>query len=217
MILHYSPGAVSMAAHILLRELGLDFELRAYPTGDDAHLTPAYLALNPMGRVPTLEVDGRTLTEMPAILIHLGRGTAWLPTEGWARARCDELLSQIASLAHPPYRMAMRPDRILGPSGDEAAQRAVREAGRREFLRVIQIIDGQLPETGPAVGLNRSVADPYLAVIWLWVRYLGESTRPYPRLSRIAVEMLRRPAAQHVMVAEGLVDAEGQPTPPTRV
>ncbi len=50
----------------LLYELGLTFELETYPFGPDLQ-TPAYRALNPAGRVPTLEIDGQVVRESGAI------------------------------------------------------------------------------------------------------------------------------------------------------
>lgn len=50
--------------------------------------TPAFLAKNPNGRVPTLELeDGTCLPESNAILCYLADGTAWLPAARLARAQ----------------------------------------------------------------------------------------------------------------------------------
>lgn len=50
----------------LLYEIGLDFELQTYPF-DVSIKSPEYLALNPAGRVPTLEIDGEVIWESGAI------------------------------------------------------------------------------------------------------------------------------------------------------
>jgi glutathione S-transferase len=71
--LYYSPGSCSLAPHIVLNEVGQPFELRKFATADRANYSPDYLAVNPKGRIPALQIDGFILTENPAILAYLGR------------------------------------------------------------------------------------------------------------------------------------------------
>ena len=69
--LHYFPGNASMTPHLLLRELGLDFELAYVDRAAGAHKRVDYLALNPNGLIPVL-VDGElVLYETAAIVLHL--------------------------------------------------------------------------------------------------------------------------------------------------
>src|ERR1700721_247985 len=71
--LYFAPGSSSMAPHIALHELGVPFEARRLSFSKRENRTPAYLALNPEGKVPTLLVEGRPLTEVAAILFYLAR------------------------------------------------------------------------------------------------------------------------------------------------
>ena len=64
--LHHSPGTRSVRSLWLLEELGVDYELIVVPF-DRTLRSPEYLALNPAGRVPALEIDGRALFETGAI------------------------------------------------------------------------------------------------------------------------------------------------------
>ena len=69
--LYFSPGACSLAPHIVLEEIGLPFELSHSSTSDGSTHTPEYLRMNPKGRVPVLVTGNSVLTEAPAILLHL--------------------------------------------------------------------------------------------------------------------------------------------------
>jgi len=71
--LYMSPGSSSMATHILLHEIGIEFESRWISFAKREQHAPEYLALNPEGKVPTLLVDGRPLTEVAATLYYLAK------------------------------------------------------------------------------------------------------------------------------------------------
>jgi glutathione S-transferase len=65
--------------------------------------TPAFLAVNPIGKIPTLELDdGTVLAESNAMLLHFGEGTAWLPPPGLPRTRVHEWLF-FEQYSHEPY------------------------------------------------------------------------------------------------------------------
>jgi glutathione S-transferase len=68
--LHHAPGTRSMRTLWLLHELGVEFEVMTRPF--DRSLRDAdYLALNPAGRVPALEIDGDAMFETGAITEYL--------------------------------------------------------------------------------------------------------------------------------------------------
>ena len=69
--LYYSPGTASLAVHWMLIELKVPFELVLTDIEKGAQKTPAYLKLNPAGRVPTLLVDGAPLSDCAALLMLL--------------------------------------------------------------------------------------------------------------------------------------------------
>jgi len=62
-----------MAPNIALHEIGVAFERRWISFAKREQYAPDYLALNPEGKVPTLLVDGRPLTEVAAILYYLAK------------------------------------------------------------------------------------------------------------------------------------------------
>jgi glutathione S-transferase len=70
--------------------------------------TPQFLALNPNGRVPLLQLpDGRTLAESNAMLLHLGEGSAWSPSDAYLRAKTYEWLF-FEQYSHEPYIATVR-------------------------------------------------------------------------------------------------------------
>ena len=70
---YFAPGTSSMAPHIALHEIGVPFESCPLSFAQGEQRQSSYLALNTEGKVPTLMVNGRPLTEVAAILYYLAR------------------------------------------------------------------------------------------------------------------------------------------------
>ena len=64
--LHHVPQTRSMRTLWLLHELGVDFDVVEWPF-DKSLRSREFLAMNPVGRVPALEMDGRSYWETGAI------------------------------------------------------------------------------------------------------------------------------------------------------
>lgn len=85
------------------RQLGIHLKLVEYAFGSGRTRQPAFLAKNPIGRVPLLETDdGRYLAESGAILFHLAEGTRLVPSESWGRAKMLEWMF-FEQYEHEPY------------------------------------------------------------------------------------------------------------------
>jgi len=69
--LYHSPNTRSVGVRILLDELGADYRLHALNMSKGEHREPAYLAINPMGKVPAIAHDGTVVTEQGAIYLYL--------------------------------------------------------------------------------------------------------------------------------------------------
>ncbi|MGN6511956.1 MAG: glutathione S-transferase family protein [Lysobacteraceae bacterium] len=84
----YSPSGNCHKVRLLLEQLGRPYRWVETDSTAGATRTPAFLALNPNGKVPVLELDdGRVLPESNAILCWLAEGTPFLPDDAWARAQ----------------------------------------------------------------------------------------------------------------------------------
>ena len=86
--LFHAPHSRSGAVRILLEELGIDYELHVLDLKRNQQRDPAYLAVNPMGKVPAILHDGALVTEQPAIFIYLAD---LYPQAGLAPALDDPL------------------------------------------------------------------------------------------------------------------------------
>lgn len=70
-VFHHAPMSRSNIVHWMFEELGVPYELHAMSLERGDHKTAAYLALNPMGKVPAITHQGVTITEAAAICTYL--------------------------------------------------------------------------------------------------------------------------------------------------
>src|ERR1700759_1019106 len=102
--LYFAPGSSSMAPHIALHEVGAPFESRPLSFHGKENRDPAFLAVNPEGKVPTLLIDGRPLTEVAGILFYLARrfpAAGLLPGDIEGEAPAISWMSSTAATLHP--------------------------------------------------------------------------------------------------------------------
>ncbi|CAN7276349.1 glutathione S-transferase N-terminal domain-containing protein [Devosia sp. LjRoot16] len=208
--LFYSPGACSMAVHIILEQVGAEFELFAVSVANRDTQGEPYLSINPKGRVPALRIPGeaRVLTELPAILRYLASrypehalGQAGDPL---LEARITEWLAWLSGWVHSVgYGLIWRPERF-DPDPRHAA--ALAAQGNRIVEAASQDIERALADTPTwSVGERFSIVDPFLLVLYRWGSSIGFSMRDrYPAWTRHAQLTLQRPAVQRAMAREGL-------------
>jgi glutathione S-transferase len=187
--LYFAPGSSSMAAHIALHEVGAPFESRPLSFGKREQRQPAYLAINPEGKVPTLVIDGRPLTEVAGILFYLARtypaSGLWPEDDIEAQAHAVAWMSFIASTLHPARRRG--PDHALEVYGI-----ADRRLGQRQWV------------------LDRfSIADIHLfRLYWRLAGALGLPPTALPHLASHHDRMMQRPAVKKTCEIESSIGYE---------
>jgi glutathione S-transferase len=186
--LYFAPGSSSMAVHIALHEVGASFETRAMSFRAKDMQAAAYLQLNPEGKVPTLVIDGRPLTEVAAILFYLARRfpqAALLPQDIEAEAQALSWMSFIAATLHSARRQGL----------DHARQ-------------VYAIADRRLGTTW-ALGKCYSIADIHLfRLYWRLFNSLKPAPGTFPNLDAHYARMMARPAVKKTIEIENAIGYE---------
>jgi glutathione S-transferase len=163
--LYYGPGACSMAAHIVLEESGEKYEPKRMDLAKGEQRTPEYLKMNPLGRVPLLQLDnGEPLAENTAILPYLGKRFTLWPTDALAEAKALSLIGFFASSVHPAHGHVGRPERY---TADQSALPGIKEQGLKTFHGHLKQIDEKLAGR-EWFGNEYSVLDPYGFVFYTW-------------------------------------------------
>ena len=187
--LFFAPGSSSMAVHIALHEIGVAFESRPVSFARRTQLEPAYLALNPEGKVPTLLIDGRPLTEVAAILFYLAKAypaAQLLPgDDAETEAQAISWMSFLASTIHPA--------RGQGP---ERAAKAYALADRRLGARMWALD-------------RHSIADIHLfRLYWRFANSLKPAPGAFPNLQAHHDRMMQRPSVQRTCAIEAAIGYE---------
>ena len=201
MKLFYTPGACSLASHIVAQEAGIKLDLDKVNLATKAASSGAdFLALNPKGYVPALQLDdGSILTEGTAIVQYLAdsKPAAGLaPANGTIdRYRLQALLGYINSELHKSF----------GPLFNPAVTAEVR-AERQEYLgKRYAYIENELKGKSYLTGEKFSVADAYLFTVTSWADHVKIDLSGFPNLAAFQKRVAARPAVQAAMKAEGLI------------
>ena len=117
--------------------------------------TPAYLAMNPAGQVPTVVLeDGRPLSQSNAIINHLAEGSDLVPADAYDRARMYEWMYW-EQYSHEPYVAVARFQvKYLGKPAEELEARLVERGGA-----ALQRMELALASSPFMVGDRLSLAD----------------------------------------------------------
>ena len=203
MKLYYKPGACSLASHIILKEIGHDFEIESVET--DKQLTESgadFSKINPKGYVPALRIEeDEILTEGAVVLQYLAdqnpeAGLAPVPGT-LERTRLQEYLNYTSTELHKAF----------GPffsltASDEDKQSAKENVGRKlDYFESI-FNDGRKY----LLGDKFSVADAYLFVVSSWAIPTGIGLDKWPGLKEFSTRIAGRESVRDAMRAEGLLN-----------
>jgi glutathione S-transferase len=187
--LYFAPGSSSMAPHIALHEIGVPFEALPVSFAHKGTREAAFLAINPEGKVPTLLIDGRPLTEVAGILWYLARAypeARLIPASGAeAEAHVVSWMSFIASTVHPARRQ-----------------------GLEHAMGVYRLADERLGDREWAASAY-SIADIHLfRLFWRFAGSLNPPKGAFPNLRRHHDRMMARPAVIRTIEAEAAIGYE---------
>ncbi|MFC7302468.1 glutathione S-transferase family protein [Cognatiluteimonas weifangensis] len=202
MKLYYSPGACSLASHIVLEWIGEPYE--AVPVSREQRKTPEYLQINPAGAVPAFEHDSWVLTQNAAILNYLADRfpEAGLCGDGTpkSRAEVNRWLGFVNSDVHPAFRPLFGATAYLG---DDASIEKSKDHARSTLRGLFERADGQLAGHEWIAG-PRSIADTYLYVVTRWTQAVGVALSGLAHLDRHFAAMQADPGVQRALKQEGL-------------
>jgi glutathione S-transferase len=197
MKLYFAPMTCSLAPHIVLRELGLAFELirvnnQSKRTADGQD----FRDINPKGYVAALVLDnGEVLTEGPAILQFLVDQvpeSALAPTLGsWQRTRLQEDLNFISTEIHAG----------CAPLFDAQIPQATKAIFTQKLFKRLDYLDRRLADQDYLLGAF-GVADAYLFNVLTWLPSFNIDLQDWPALAAHTRRVATRPSVVAAIAAE---------------
>ena len=223
--LHYAPDNASLIVRLALEELAVTYDTALVDRRARAQRSPAYLALNPAGRIPVLETPDGPLFETGAILLWLAdRHGALAPRPGDpARGAMLKWLFFLGNTLHPAMRMIFYADQYAGPG--TAMQAALRGHMQGEAVRHLDVLD-TAAERSPTLfsGKTPGVIGLYLGPALRWIALYPDGQTGwfelsrFPRLHALARDLEARASTCAAIKAEGLgahpFTAPRRPDPP---
>lgn len=197
MKLYFAPMTCSLAPHIVLRELGLPFEMirvnnQTKRTADGRD----FREINPKGYVAALQLDnGEVLTEGPAILQFLADqvpGNDVAPAAGtWQRARLQEHLNFISSEIHG----------ASAPLFSAEIPQSVKAIFRQRLFERLDYLNLQLDRKNYLID-TFGIADAYLFTVLTWLPTFDIDIAEWPALATYMQRIGARPSVLAAIAAE---------------
>ena len=166
-VLYYAPRTRAFGALVLLEELGIPHALEVLDMEHGQHRTAAFLALNPLGKVPTLVHDGAVITEQAAVYLYLADR---FPAAGLAPALDDPLRGAYLRWM-VFYGSSFEPAIVDRALNREPGNRAMSPYGA--FDDVVEIVERQLSAGPWMLGERFTAVDVLWACALRWTTGFG--------------------------------------------
>ncbi|MEM9967538.1 MAG: glutathione S-transferase family protein [Pseudomonadota bacterium] len=205
MKVYWAPNTISVAVAIALEEAKLPYDPIRVDFANAEQTKPAYLSLNPKGRVPALVLeDGDILTETGAVLDYIAAvvpQAKLAPEDPKAAAHMRAVMYYLASTMHVAHAHKMRGARWADKPeslDDMTAKVPQTMAACATYVEAHCLLGDYV------IGNMISIADPYLYTVCAWLEGDDVSLTPFPKIAAYLKRMDARASVQAVR-ARGLI------------
>jgi glutathione S-transferase len=194
----YLESGNGYKVRLLLHQLGIAFERVEHDILRGETRTPAFLARNPNGRIPVLELeDGTWLAESNAIQWYLAEGTPYLPDDRLARAQVLQWMF-FEQYSHEPYIAVLRFWTHSGRLAEKAAEVPER---RERGYQALAVMERQLASRDFFVAGRYTIADIALYAYTHVAHEGGFDLDGFPAVRRWLERVRAQPG--HVPITQG--------------
>lgn len=207
--LHYGPGACSFVPHAGLEAIkavtGDEFVAHPVKLHKGEQAAPEYLAINPNAQVPTLVVEGKSLSQIVAICDYLDRRfpqVGLLPTEPWERAQAMSEFAWMNNTVHPTFTHVFMPERF----GDgEATQIELKRFAALQYRKYLERIQDRVAAANPFwFGERISFHDAYALTLLRWGGFAGIDPDSLPAYKAYVDRVAECPPIAAAIAREGI-------------
>lgn len=199
----YAPKTCALASHIALREAKASYETVRLDFGATDQRKPAYLAVNPKGRVPALATDRGVITETPAILAFVAQSfpdARLAPLDDpFAFAQVQAFNNYLCATVHVAHAHRRRASRW---ADDPAAIADMQRKVPQTVTECYDLIESQMFRGPWVMGDSYTISDPYLFTVFQWVDGEGVDTARFPKLMEHRQRMSKRATVQEALAMD---------------
>ena len=203
MTLYYAAHTCALATHIALEEVGADYTTVRIDFATNEQRSPAYLAINPKGRVPALVTERGILTETPAMLAFVAqsfpRANLAPLDDPFAFAQVQAFNSYLCSTVHIAHAHRMRGTRW---ADDPAAIAEMQRKVPQSVGACFDLIEEEMFRGPWVMGDDYTICDPYLFTLGQWLEADGVDPARLPKVIGHRHRMLERQAVKTAIAAE---------------
>ncbi len=203
--LYFTAHTCALATHIALEDAGAEYALKKIDFAKNEQRDPAYLAVNPKGRVPALVAPQGVLTETPAMLAFVAQSfprARLAPLDNaFAFATAQAFNSYLCSSLHVAHAHRMRGHRWVDPA-DTAAIAAMQRGVPKSVGEGFAMIEEHLFKGPYVMGAEYTICDPYLFTLAQWMEADGVDPARFPRVAEHRARMAERPNVRKAIAAE---------------
>lgn len=193
--LYYYPGNASLAPHLLLEEMDVEYQLVLVDRKSNAHKSPDYLRLNPAGRIPTLIDNETVIFESAAICLYLCEqhpDTDLIPgLQSSDRARFYQWLMYLNNTVQAELMIYFYPEKH---TNDKFGIPNIIAAQQGRVTDMFALLDKELGDKDFLIANKLSVCDFFLFMLSIWADELPIPPLSYPNIRRYLISMAKRPS-----------------------
>jgi len=189
MTFHYAPGTISAVSTIALYVICCGFDSKLVNFQRFEQKSPAYLSIDPKGRVPTLVIAHGTITETSAILDYIAAmfsEAGLVPKDPFEAAQMRSVMTYLASTMHVNHAYKMRGPRCADRTESWDDMRAKVSETMADSATFVETHALEWPFV---LGERISLADPYLYVVGTWLEGDGVSVADFPKFATFQAMM----------------------------
>jgi glutathione S-transferase len=198
--LYARTNSYAMTTHLMLEELGVEYDVTWFNVHKPDEFPPEFLQLNPNAKVPVLVTPDSAVYESAATLMYLSEhhDNRFMPTDqGPQRARAQQWLFYLMSTFQPEVMIQFNAERYF--PDDEPMQQALRAASLRQLEFLWQIIEDALAPGPWFLGEDYSICDILFLMQAIWKENQPSDLAKFPNSIRMMQTAFARPAVQRVI------------------
>lgn len=206
--LYWEKLSGSIGPHVMLEEIGAEYDLAYIDMGKSEHRTPAYRDICPSMRIPALHFESTVIGETAAIMLALGERHPESPLvpipSDPDRPVFLYWLMHMATQGYPTFSRSWHPEQFTDDPDGQPGIKAIADENLAAFFASVE---GGIHGEGAFLERGFSCLDIYLTMLTLWMPDRDSFLERHPRIGAVCATVERRPSYKAVAHLHGLTDS----------